>query len=170
MEQIVEQIANKSLSELLALHVAIKDELRRRGVLRSENSPTGDLAEYLFCKAFGWEQAPNSEKGLDATDVDGKRYQIKGLRLHRRKKSRQLSAIRSLDGGDAGFDTLAAVLFNHNYEVMRAALIPVKVVRCGAKRNDHTRSHTFLLQDKVWDVRGVIDVTENLRRVERDEY
>ncbi|MDD9816396.1 MAG: hypothetical protein OXU31_10605 [Gammaproteobacteria bacterium] len=166
----MEQIANKSLSELLAFHVAIKDELRKRDVLRSENSPTGDLAEYLFCKAFGWKHAPNSEKGLDATDDDGKRYQIKGLRLHRRKKSRQLSAIRSLDGGDAGFDTLAAVLFSHKYEVMRAALIPVKVVRCYAKYIKHTNSHKFLLQDKVWGMCGVIDVTENLRRVERDEY
>ncbi|MDD9850355.1 MAG: hypothetical protein OXU94_01095 [Gammaproteobacteria bacterium] len=166
MEQIVEQIANKPLSKLLALHVAIKDELRKRGVLRSENSPTGDLAEYLFCKAFGWKQAPNSEKGFDATGDDGKRYQIKGLRLHRRKKSRQLSAIRSLKG----FDTLAAVLFSHNYKVMRAALIPVKVVRCYAKYIKHTNSHKFLLQDKVWGMCGVIDVTENLRRVERDEY
>jgi len=46
---------------LLQGHVAIADELRRRGITRSHNSPTGDLAEYLFCRAYDWQQAPNSE-------------------------------------------------------------------------------------------------------------
>ena len=103
------------------------DELRTRDVLRSENNPTGDLAEFLFCKAYGWTQASNSEKGFDATDGAGTRYQIKGRRLnrHRRDKSRQLSAIRDFKG----FDFLAAVLFDHDYRVERAALIPRAVVR-----------------------------------------
>jgi hypothetical protein len=46
----------KSIAELLALHAAVSEELRERNVLRSANNPTGDLAEYLFCKAFGWAQ------------------------------------------------------------------------------------------------------------------
>ena len=37
-----------SVRGLLGLHVAALDELRRRGVLRTENNPTGDYAEYLF--------------------------------------------------------------------------------------------------------------------------
>ena len=55
-----------SLRGLLALHSEILEELRRRGVARSANSPTGSLAEYLFCRVFAWKQAPNSEKGFDA--------------------------------------------------------------------------------------------------------
>lgn len=46
-----------------------------RGMVRSANNPTGDLAEYLFCHAFGWQQAPSSERGYDATGADGTRYQ-----------------------------------------------------------------------------------------------
>ena len=77
----MDDLRNKSISELLVLHASIMEELRARDVLRSANNPTGDLAEYLFCKAFGWTQAPKSAKAFDAIDIDGKRYQIKGNRL-----------------------------------------------------------------------------------------
>ena len=72
----------QSICELLALHAALLEELRARGVLRSENNPTGDLAEYLFCSAYGWQRYSNSEKALDATGEDGTRYQIKGQAPH----------------------------------------------------------------------------------------
>lgn len=81
-------------SALLALHAQVADELRARGITRSANNPTGDLAEYLFCKAFGWKQADHSSANADATGSDGTRYQIKGRRITRQNGSRQLSAIR----------------------------------------------------------------------------
>ena len=118
-------LKNLPLAGLLGLHAGTMEELRRRGVARNENNPTGNLAEFLFCAAFSWQQAPNSEKGSSASDVHGMRYQIKGRRIHRRNKSRQLSAMRDLDG----FDALAAVLFDEEYRVSRAALIPNEVVR-----------------------------------------
>ena len=57
--------------ELLAIHAAHCEELRRRGLSRSSNNPVGDLAEYLFCKAFGWKQAALSVRDADATDNSG---------------------------------------------------------------------------------------------------
>lgn len=149
-------------TELLALHIAVMEELRARNVLRTANNPTGDLAEYLFCAAFGWVQENNSAKGFDATGDNGTRYQIKGRRVHRRNKSRQLSAIRDLDG----FDTLAAVLFDDDYRVMRAALIPSEIVRVRSTYVERTNSHKFLLRDGIWDASGVVDVTDRLRAVE----
>jgi hypothetical protein len=107
---------------LLALHARLADQLRARGITRSANNPTGDLAEYLFCKAFGWKQAGKSNANVDAIGSDGTRYQIKGRRITRYNHSRQLSAIRDLGGGN--FNFIAAVLFNEDYTVMRAALIP----------------------------------------------
>lgn len=153
----------KSIAEMLALHAAINEELRSRNVLRSANNPTGDLAEYLFCAAFGWEQEANSKKGFDAADADGVRYQIKGRRLHSRNKSRQMSAIRSTDG----FDILAGVLFNDDFCVIRAALVPASVVFERTSFVDYTKSHKFYLRDEVWDAPGVSDVTERLRAVEQ---
>ena len=148
-----------SLTDLLGLHAGIMEELRRRRVARSANNPTGSLAEFLFCRAFFWRQASNSEKGFDAKNSEGERYQIKGRRLHRRNKSRQLSAMRDLDG----FDTLAAVLFDDEYGVVRAALIPGSVVRERCKFVEHTNSYKFMLTDDVWDDGRVKDVTGRLR-------
>jgi hypothetical protein len=152
-----------SPSALLALHAQIADELRSRGITRSSNNPTGNLAEYLFCEAFGWTQAGNSNRSVDAVDSDGIRYQVKGRRITRYNNSRQLSAIRNLAG--APFDFLAGVLFNEHYTVMRAALIPHSVALEKASFVEYTNSHRFLLRDEVWDAAGVRDVTTELRAV-----
>lgn len=149
--------------ELLVLHSEVADELRRRGITRSANNPTGDLAEYLFCKAFGWTQAGNSQPNVDAIGPDGIRYQIKGRRTTRFNKSRQLSAIRDMAGSH--FDYLAGVLFNENYTIMRAAVIPHAVASARATYVEHTNSHRFLLRDDIWNAADVRDVTEELRAV-----
>ncbi|CAB4327808.1 hypothetical protein GJU89_15430 [Brucella sp. 09RB8918] len=149
-----------SVAELLVLHAQIGEELRDRGVVRSANNPNGDLAEYLFCHAFGWQQAPNSERGYDATGADGTRYQIKGRRIHRRNKSRQLSAIRDINGGH--FDVLAGVLFDDDFNVMKAALIPIAFVIERSTFIAHTNSNKFMLRDDVWNAPGVRDVTAEI--------
>jgi hypothetical protein len=139
--------------ELLRQHIEIIEELRAQGILRTENNPTGDYAEWLFCRTFGWEQAPNSEKGFDATAPDGTTYQIKARRLSGRNNSRQLSAIRTLE-----FDFLAVVLFDKWYEVTKAALIPLEVVERRATFTKHVNGFRFLATDAVWDEPGVQDV------------
>ena len=149
---------------LLALHAQVAEELRTRGITRSANNPTGDLAEYLFCKAFGWQQAGNSHANIDAIGSDGTRYQIKGRRITGYNSSRQLSAIRDL--GAAHFDFLAGVLFSEDYAVMRAALVPYGVAIELATFVERTNSHRFLLRDDVWNIPGVRDVTMELRAVE----
>jgi len=149
--------------ELLLLHSKVADQLRERGITRSSNNPTGDLAEYLFCKAFGWTQADNSHANVDAIGLDGKRYQIKGRRITRFNKSRQLSAIRDMRGSH--FDYLAGVLFNEDYTVFRAVLIPHALALERATYVQHTNSHRFLLRDDIWNAPNVRDVTSELREV-----
>lgn len=163
VSEVMNDLEELTASQLLALHAALMEELRARGVTRSSNNPTGDLAEYLFCKAFGWEQAGNSNPSLDALDKDGSRYQIKGRRVTRHNKSRQLSAIRNLPDGN--FDFLAAVLFGEDYSVIRAAIIPFEIVSERATYIAHTNSHKFMLRDDVWEVPDVRDVTAELRAI-----
>lgn len=150
--------------QLLVLHSELADELRTRGITRSSNSPTGDLAEYLFCRAFGWKQADNSRANVDAIGPDGMRYQIKGRRTTRFNKSRQVSAIRDMAGSH--FDYLAGVLFNEDYTVLRAALIPHAVALAKATYVAHTNSHRFVLRDDIWNARDVRDVTTQLQSIE----
>lgn len=150
-------------AELLRLHVGIVDELRTRGITRSSNNPTGDIAEYIFCRALGLALASNSNRSVDAVGTDGSRYQIKGRRVTRENKSRQLSAIRDLDKGQ--FDFLAAILFDHHFNINRGAIIPYSVVARRSTRVERTNSHRFLLRDDIWEDPGVHDVTERLRQV-----
>lgn len=160
MNEQLHNLKNLTAAGLLNLHAQIGEELRERGIVRSANNPTGDLAEYLFCAAFGWTQAPNSEPGYDATGPDGTRYQIKGRRVHRRNPSRQLSAIRNLAG--MHFDMLAGVIFDDNFRVIRAALIPRDVIEGQSTYVAHTNSHRFILRENVWSAPGVIDVTSKV--------
>jgi hypothetical protein len=157
------EINHLSPIELLTLHARIAEELRNRGITRSSNNPTGDLAEYVFCSAFPWRQSGNSNANVDAIAQDGARYQIKGRRITRHNKSRQLSAIRDFSGRH--FDFLAGVLFTEEYAVFRAALIPYAIVEQRAKFVRHTNSHKFILHDDVWNAPGVQDVTDRLRAV-----
>ncbi len=156
-------LSELSAPQSLALHAKVADQLRTRGITRSANSPTGDLAEYLFCKAFGWKQAGNSKANIDAIGPDGIRYQIKGRRITRYNSSRQLSAIRDLGG--AHFDFLAGILFDEDYKIMRAALIPHAVAMERATFVKRTNSHRFLLRDEIWSAPCVRDVTTELRAV-----
>jgi len=152
-----------SAQQLLALNADVLEELRDRGILRSSNNPTGDLAEFLFCRAFGWDRKDNSHPGVDAICPKGVRYQIKGRRMRRPSDSRQLSAIRKLHGEH--FDFIAGVLFFADYTVMRAAIIPRAIAVERATYAKHTNSHTFLLRDDVWQAEHVLDVTAALHAV-----
>jgi len=49
-----------TVRQLLASHVAVLDELLARGVVRTRNSPLGDLAETIALRAYGGSLAPNS--------------------------------------------------------------------------------------------------------------
>jgi hypothetical protein len=103
-------LTDTPVSALLELHADLLAELRKRGVVRSANAPTGDYAEALFASAFGWELNTNSSADADAVDADKVRYQIKCRRLVTPKGSRQLGFIRRLP--DRPFDRLAAVLLD----------------------------------------------------------
>jgi hypothetical protein len=149
---------------LLALHARVAERLRECGVLRSANNPTGDLAEYLFCLAFGWDRTGRSHPAADAISKDGAtRFQIKGRRWTRYNGSRQLGALRGLP--DRGFDFLAAVLFREDYSVERAAIIPHALVLANATAVEYTNSWKFMLRDVVWKWPGVEDATDPLRAV-----
>jgi hypothetical protein len=155
-------ITHLTALQLLALHAQVADALRVRGITRTANNPTGDLAEFIFCKAFGWTQVGKSKAHIDALGPDGLRYQIKGRRITR-NKSRQLGALRDLAAGH--FDFLAGVLFAEDYSVLRAAIIPHAVVIARATFQEHTNGHRFILHNDVWHAPGVRDVTAELRAV-----
>ena len=80
--------------------------------------------------------------------------------MDRPKASRQLSAIRSPEA----FDALAAVLFDKDYGVLRAAIIPSAVVQERLTFVQHTNSNRFMLSDSVWEDERVEDATAKLQQ------
>lgn len=147
---------------LLQLQAAAVEELRRRDLVRTANAPLGDYAEHLFAKAFGWELTVNSATSYDAKDSEGTRYQIKARRLRNNVAGeRQLGVMRGLP--DKAFDYLAAVLFDRDFTVHRAAIIPHAAVASRSRHSKHVNGWRFLLEDAVWLIEGVRDVTEAVR-------
>ncbi len=154
-------LSKLTITELLATHSAVLDELRHRNVIRSKNNPTGDYAEWLVSTKLGLTLETNSAKGFDATDSQGLRYQIKGRRVTPENKSTQLSVIRNLDGKD--FDFLVAVVFNANWQVHYAAKIPHQTVLLLATFRPHVNGHTMHLRPAVFENQSVEDISHELR-------
>lgn len=157
------QLSSRPIPELFELYTAIAEELRQRGVMRTSNNLAGDLAEYLFSRAMGWTLERNSKEAVDAVDPQGIRYQIKGRRLTAENPSRQLGALRKLDSSN--FDMLAAVLFNPDYSVQRAILLPCKQVLAHATYIGEHKIWKFMLTDGMWQLPEAQDVTEQLRAI-----
>jgi hypothetical protein len=149
---------------LLQLTGKILEELQERKIISTSNAPLGDYAEWLYRESYGWNAAGNSAKDYDAIDTKNIKYRIKARRVHSRNKSRQLGALRRLDEGN--FDVLVAVLFNDDFTVMRAALIPHAVVVKEAKWVKATNSWRFILRDSVWDYDEVRDCTSILGQIQ----
>jgi len=148
-------------SELLSLFARILEELRNRKVVRSSNNPVADYTEWLVAKALSLKQLRGSTTGCDAVDSDGRRYEIKGRRLTRHNTSTQLSAIRGLDL--CHFDFLAGVLYDEEFLVARACLIPYEVVKATAAYRKHVNGWTVYLRPTMWEEPGVIDISDQLK-------
>ncbi len=148
-------------SELFALYRRALAELRSRGVVRTENAPAGDYAEYLVASAFGGELAPNSEKSWDVRFQDGRRTQVKARVVSEppRRSQRQLSPFRSFN-----FDSVIIVLLaDKDYRVWRAVEVPRIVAESAARYNRHVNGHVLHATEDVLNHELAIDVTERLR-------
>jgi hypothetical protein len=156
------ELSNFSISDLLATHSEVLNELQRRKVIRSKNNPTGDYAESLVAEKLDLQLAKKSEKGFDAVDSAGLRYQIKGRKVTPDNKSTQLGVIRNLEEKD--FDFLIGVIFDENWQVLRAVKIPHAAVSDLASFKKHVNGHIMHLRPNILNNPHVEDISENLRR------
>jgi hypothetical protein len=145
-----------SVIKLLQLQSSVTDELNRRKIVRKKNNPIGDYTEWLVARGLGLDLAGNSSAGYDGIDSNGIRIQIKSRRITPKNKSRQLSAIRNYE--EKEFDQLAAVIFNENYEIIDAVLIPHEVIREYAVYKSHVNAHILHLKGKILDDPKIKDI------------
>src|SRR5580704_11200165 len=138
----------ETVQALLRAYSEILKELRKRSLIRSTNNPVADIAETLVALALKLNLVEGSTAGYDAIDIHGTRYEIKGRRLTSENKSRQLSFIRGLDKNH--FDFLAGILFDEDFRILKACLVPRSTVQKLAKYVKHVNGWRLILSDGVW--------------------
>lgn len=154
------QLTQLSEKELLQLQAAATNELKSRGIVRTQNNPLGDYTEWLVARALGLELQNNSKTGYDGITNDGTRIQIKGRRVTPQNNSRQLSAIRKLSEKD--FDQLAAVIYNEEFEIIEALLVPHEVVEQYASYRQHVNAHILILNGPILNDPRVTSIKDKL--------
>lgn len=146
------------VKSLLQQHASIISKLRKLGVVRSNNMPIADYAEYLVTERLGLKLSASSNKSVDAIDPrTGLTYQIKARRITSTSGRRQLGVMRSLD-----FDYLVAILFDESFDVAEAYMIPSKLIAHHAKFSKHQNGHILQLRGDILSSEGVKDITTNL--------
>ena len=132
--------------ELLVTHESILAELRRRGVVRTNDAPLGQWAEGLAHRKLGGTLEPNSKKGFDLVTLEGRKIQVKArlVRDVKKRSERLLSVFRSFD-----FDDCLVLLFDQKYEVRNAVLLSAKVVAERARMSKHVNGHLLFATDAI---------------------
>ncbi len=158
----VEDLDTLSDHQLMTLHGQLLQRLRARGVIRTGNAPTGDYAEYIVAKALNGTLETNSRKGWDVSCEQYGQVQVKSRVVMNiaAKDQRQLSVFRSF-----GFDHLAVVLFNADYTLLWAAVLPKQLVQDKVFHQPYVNGHIMFADDKLLDVEGVVNLSDDLRGV-----
>jgi hypothetical protein len=149
---------------LFSLYRAILSELKSRGVVRTENAPAGDYAEYLVATALGGQMAPNSEKSWDVLGNDGEKLQVKARVVSDpvQPGQLQLSPFRSF-----GFDSAVIVLLSAtDYAVPRASKVPRHVVESSAIHRQHVNGKVLFARPEIMGHPDAIDLTAAIRAIQ----
>jgi len=116
--------SGRSTPELPADWAAVMRELRSREVIRTDNSPVGDIAELIAHFHYGGERLGFSQKGYDLVTPEGARLQVKGLRVTPTgNPSRNLSPISGSD-----YEAVVVVIFDEDFRVTEGLYVPREVI------------------------------------------
>jgi hypothetical protein len=137
-------LAGLSVRELLALWAGSLRELRRRGVVRTFNSPIADIAEELVALHYGGERGSFSQKTWDVR-VGTELLQVKALRRNEGGKRRNLSPVRS----DDGYDAVIVVVFTEDLRIEKAIRVPRAVVNEMFERRPHINERIIRLTSRL---------------------
>jgi len=160
----VPDLSALSESGLFSLYRAILSELKSRGVIRTENAPAGDYAEYLVATALGGQLAPNSEKSWDVLANDGEKLQVKARVVSNPAEpgQLQLSPFRSFSFGSA----VIVLLSDTDYAVSRASKVPRHVIESSAVHRRHVNGKVLFARPEIMGHPDATNLTAALRAVQ----
>lgn len=145
MQNIVKDLSNE---DLMKLYSSILSELNERNVIRTQNSPQGDYAEWLFANQYSLNLESSSTKGYDVKDeVNNIRYQIKSRRIKSSSRAVQLGVIRNYDSVE--FDFLIAMIFTEDFTLSKVYKIPHAVISEYGRYSEHQNGYVLILTSKL---------------------
>lgn len=151
-------LADLNVRDLLSTYADVLAELRERNLVRTNNAPIGDLAEYCAATVYDGLLAPNSEKSFDLTASDGSRVQVKVRQLRPGgSRSAVFSPIRSFE-----FDTsVFLVIDTVTNEVIAAREWSADEVRQHGSFKAHTNGTTVTVSQVLAKTARGRDRTED---------
>jgi len=160
-EQIIDEVGvlpdvtRLSVKNLLLLEASVVKELRRRELVRTNNKPLGDIAEYVVWMARGGVLEPNSTKSHDITTASGQRIQVKAMANRAAGAGAKFSPFRS-----AGYHTAVFLVFDLAFEIAEAYEVGAEQIE------EHVRfvPHVAGRQPTLTQVRALgTDITAEMR-------
>jgi len=152
-----------SVKDLMRAYRQSIEALKERGVIRSDKV-LSDYAERLAVRALGLTIAEGgAQQGYDAIDPStGLTYQVKARVVAPPYMQPDLRGQGNLD--EHPFDMLVGILVNAGYEVTRAAIVPLAVVRARAKAIAYNNGYRLHMASGLQSDPEVRDVTAEVRR------
>lgn len=135
-----------TVRNLLGLWSGSLRELRARGIVRTYNSPIGDIAEELVAQHYRGERAGPSQKTWDVR-VGSDLLQVKAVRRTNPAQSLQLSPIRS----EGGYTAVIAVVFTEDLRVDYAVRLPRELVNATTVIDGHVNGRRVRLTTRLLD-------------------
>jgi hypothetical protein len=146
--------------ELMILYGKATERLREMGIVRSSNNVIADYAEFLAIKALDVTLPRQSTPGYDCTDTQLRRYEIKARRRTFSSKPTHFSTLRRLD--QQLFDFLVGVLFDAEFGIIQAGILPHSAVMRIARLKPYVNGHYVYLRN-FWAAPELRDVTDQFR-------
>ena len=119
-------------------------ELRVRDVVRTNNNPTGDIAEAIVAEHFGGERGSFAQAGWDVKTSAGERIQVKAMRRTPTNKRRNVSPIRDRD-----YDSVVIVVFDEDFNVTEGLKFPREAVEDLFEHRAYVNGRIIAVTDKL---------------------
>lgn len=148
-------VTRLSVKHLMRLELSVVKELRRRHLVRTNNKPLGDIAEYVVWLARGGVLEPNSTKSHDITTASGHRIQVKAMANRAAGAGARFSPFRS-----AGYHTAVFLVFDSAFEIVEALEVDAEQIEVHVRFIPHVAGR----QPSLTQVRALgTNVTAEMR-------
>lgn len=141
--------------DLLKMHGKILDIFEKRQVSKTRNQPIAGYSRWLIKNKLGFDQVDNPNEKYDLFDKNKKKYLVRSRQISNNKNI-PFGVIRNIH--DKNFDNLITIVFDKDFNIIEAYMIPVdvllnKVIYNGYQNGYILRvKHLDIIKDEIEDI------------------